>query len=74
MEGGHFAKKGYCYTLYMTFPEFSSSTTTNLNRTKHKVKKISFPTKFMLISNKIYVNVVIRLFGFGLGLEIQSKN
>ena len=74
VSGGHYKKKGYKYTLYMKLPEFRNDTTINMHKNKHNVKKISFPTKFMLVSNNIYVNIVIRILGFGLGLEIQSKN
>ena len=74
MEGGHFVKDGYSYKLYLTLPEFRSESTVNMHKNKHTVKKISFPTKFMLISNKIYVNIELRILGFGLGLEIQSKS
>jgi hypothetical protein len=74
IEGGHFQKKGYYYKLYLTLPEFKSSNTINMFKNKHRVTKISFPTCFLLTRNNIYVNIVIRVLGFGLGLEIQSKS
>ena len=74
MTGGNFKNKGYYYRIFLTFPEFNRSTTISINRRQNKTTKISFPTKFMLISNNNYCNIVIRLFGFGIGLEIQSKN
>jgi len=73
ISGGHYAKKGYCYNLYMTFPELSSSKTVNMMGNPHKSIKLSFPTKFMLTTNNIYFNIVLRVLGFGIGLEIQSK-
>lgn len=74
IEGGHFQKKGYYYKLYLTLPEFKNSCTINMFKNKHRVTKIDFPTHFLLTRNNIYANIVIRLLGFGLGLEIQSKN
>lgn len=73
IQGGHFAKKGYWYRIYMTFPSFNNRTTVAINGSEHKSTKISLPTKFMLTRNSIYTNIDIRVLGFGLGLEIQSK-
>lgn len=74
LSGGHYVKDGYCYKIYMTLPEFVNEKTVNLLKKEHKFTNISFPTKFCLTRNSIYCNIVIRVFGFGLGLEIQSKS
>jgi len=73
IEGGHYAKKGYWYRIYMTFPEFSNQKTQTIMRTEHRVTKISFPNSFCLTRNNHYCNIVLRVLGFGLGLEIQSR-
>lgn len=74
MEGGHFQKKGYCYVLYLTFPEYSSSRCKSLTGSDQTTKKLELNSGFLLTSNNIYSNILFRLFGFGIGLEIQSRS
>ncbi len=73
LTGGHYQKKGYYYRLYITFPDIGSHTITNIYGDKHKSSKVSFPTQIRLTTSNVYYNIVGILFGFGLGLEIQSK-
>jgi len=74
ISGGDYARDGYCYKIYLTLPEFSSAKTININKTEHKSTKVLFPSGFLFTRNNIYVNIVIMVLGFGLGLEIQSRN
>ena len=73
LKGGDYAKDGYSYNIGMYFPEYTNDVTINIMRNAHRSTKINFPTCFILTRNNIYCNIVIRLFGFGLGIEIQSK-
>lgn len=74
ISGGHYAKKGYYYKLYITFPSYESSKCKNILNKEHKVNKLSLQTGFCLTRNPNYVNLVFRLLGFGLGLEIHVKD
>jgi len=73
MEGGHFKDKGYWYKVLLLLPEISSEEVMTIHRKYLQVKKFSFPTGFFLTRNSIYVNIKVYLFGFGVGLEIQSR-
>jgi hypothetical protein len=73
ITGGHYVEKGHYYRLYMTFPEFSNSKTISMHKDVHKSTKINFVSCFLLTRSPIYFNIVLRLFGFGIGLEIQSR-
>jgi len=73
IKGGDYVKKGYYYSIYITFPEFINYTTININKTEHKSTKLTFPSGFYLTRNNTYCNILLCLFGFGLGFEIQSK-
>lgn len=73
MDGGHWEKKGYYYKLYLTLPKIECHTTVNMYNREHKHKKISLPTYILLTNNSIYVNIGFSLLGFGLGLEIQTR-
>ena len=73
ISGGHYAEKGHCYCLYMTFPEFSKSSAMDIDKNEQKTLKVSLPNCIVLTRSKIYFNIVVRLFGFGIGLKIQSK-
>ena len=73
MQGGHFAKKGYWYRIYMTFPEFKNEKTLSIMRTEHRSTKVNFPTGISLIRNSSYFNMASFILGFGIGLEIHSK-
>jgi len=74
LEGGHYAEKGYYYTLYVTLPSYSSNKVRSIAGSELVSKKLELPTGFLLTSNNIYTNIVIRLLGFGIGLEIQSRS
>ena len=73
ISGGHYAQKGYWYSLYLTFPEFHKRTTINFLRKEHKDFGIYFPTHLTIRSSNIYFNGCLRVLGFGFGLEIHSK-
>jgi len=66
--------RGYAYTFYFTLPTFVNKKVTHFVAGEQKIRNIEFPTKIMLISNKIYCNMSISVLGFGLGLEIQSRS
>ena len=74
ISGGDYKNRGYCYRLYITLPEMGRSKTINMYGSEHKHYKFSLPTKIELTINSIYYNIVFRVLGFGLGLEIQSKS
>lgn len=73
IQGGHYKKEGYWYRLYLNLPEIIKTEVTNLKGRKSRLFSLSFPVNFMLTSNKNYVNINFSVLGFGLGLEIQSK-
>jgi hypothetical protein len=74
LQGGHYRKKGYYYTLYITLPKFLRSRCRSISGSEMTTKKLELPTGFLLTSNNVYSNIVISLFGFGIGLEIHSKS
>lgn len=74
LEGGNYTKKGYYYSIYITLPRYESDKTVNMFKSEHISKKLTLNTGFSLTSNNIYSNIKLELFGFGLGLEIQSKS
>jgi len=74
LEGGHWQKKGYNYTLFLTLPEYKNNSCQSIVGSPQVSKKLSFDTGFSLTSNNIYFNIVTKLLGFGLGLEIHSKS
>lgn len=73
IKGGDYVKDGYAYSVSIYFPEFINALTINMMRNPHRLTSVSFPTYFILTRNNIYCSIIIRLFGLGLGLEIQSK-
>lgn len=74
ITGGHFQEKGYYYRLYFVLPEFGKSSCTSITGSSQKTIKMSFPSKFLLTYGSLYNNIVLTIFGFGMGLEIQSKS
>lgn len=74
LEGGHWEKKGYNYTLFLTVPTYRSSKVRSITGSDQVSKKLEANSGFFLTSNNIYCNIVIKLFGFGLGLEINSRS
>lgn len=73
MEGGHFKKEGYWYSISCYVPEFSRKKTITLHKDTYKTVRISFPTILELTTKDIYVSIKLVLFGFGISLEIQSE-
>lgn len=73
MEGGHWKEKGYWYRMYFSHPTIKCSKTVNIYNREHIVKKFEANTSFYLINNSSYCNIGISIFGFGLGLEIHSR-
>ncbi len=73
ITGGHFKKKGYRYRLYFVLPEFKRNTCESIVGSPQKSIKVSFPSVFLLTQNNLYSNITLTVFGFGMGLEIQSK-
>ncbi len=71
LDGG---SKDSFYKFYLTTPSIVWSGVSHLKYGNLKIKKICLPIKFMLTSNKCYCNIEISILGFGLGLEIYSKN
>jgi len=74
LEGGHWEKKGYNYTLFLTLPSYTSNKVRSIAGSELVSKKLEANTGFFLTSNNIYFNIVIKLLGFGMGLEIHSKS
>ena len=74
LQGGHWEKKGYTYLLFLTLPSFSSSTVRSITGSYQKVEKLEFNSGFFLTSDNKYCNILIKLFGFGLGLELNSRS
>lgn len=74
IEGGNFKKLGYYYKIYLTHPTYTSDSTVNMFKSKHMSKKLDLPSGFLLTRNNIYCNIRVYLFGFGIGVEIQSKS
>ena len=74
IEGGHWDKKGYYYSFYLTLPEISNVETVDIKGSTFKSKEISFATKIYLRRSDNYVNIGIRILGFGLGLEINIRS
>lgn len=73
MEGGHFAEKGYYYKLYFNHPIVKCYKTVNMQNREHIVRKFEATSGFLLTRNPSYVNIRVTFLGFGLGLEIQSR-
>jgi hypothetical protein len=73
ITGGNYIEKGYYYKFYLVLPFYKTYTCKNLLNKEHKVSKLSLETGFSLTSNPNYVNFLIILVGFGLGLEINIR-
>lgn len=73
LQGGHFQKKGYNYALYLTFPSYSSTMCKSITGSDQVTKKLEMSSGFLLTTNNLYSNILFRLFGFGIGLEIHSR-
>jgi hypothetical protein len=71
--GGNFKEKGYYYKFYFILPEFKKSRCRNITGGTHDSFKLSLPTKIVLTHNQLYSNILFSIFGFGIGLEIQSR-
>jgi len=74
IQGGNFKDLGYYYAIYVTRPTYESYNTVNMFKSEHISKKLLMPTGFELTRNNIYCNIKVSLFGFGFGIEIQSKS
>jgi len=74
LEGGHWEKKGYNYTLFLTLPSYSSNKVRSIAGSELVSKKLEANSGFFLTTNNIYCNIVIKLLGFGVGLEIHSRS
>ena len=74
LEGGHFQKKGYLYSLYLTFPSYCSNSCKSITGSDQVTKKLELNSGFLLTSNNVYSNILFRVFGFGIGLEIHSRS
>jgi len=74
VQGGHWVKKGYQYSLFFVLPEISSDTTVNIVGKEHVEKKLLLPTGFRLTRNSLYVKIEGMVLGFGLGLEINIRS
>jgi hypothetical protein len=74
LEGGHWEKKGYNYTLFLTLPSYSSARARSITGSELVSKKFEANSGFFLTSNNNYCNIVIKLLGFGMGLEIHNRS
>ena len=73
VEGGHWEKKGYNYTLFLTLPSYSSNKVRSIAGSELVSKRLEANTGFIIVSNSIYCNISIMVLGFGIGLEIHSR-
>lgn len=75
LVGGNFKEKGYYYTIGAFVPKFMYKNRVNfINGGKSNTTIIEFPTSFQLTTNNFYFNISIRVFGFGIGLEIHTRS
>ena len=73
ITGGDWKDNGNFYKLYVALPEVVWKEVHHIRFGKQQVKKICFPTRFVLTGNKFYCNVEISVLGIGLGLEIHNR-
>jgi hypothetical protein len=75
IDGGNIRKKGYYYQIGVFLPTFMlKSETRSIHGGKYRTTVFDFPTTFHLTSNNNYCSIYIRVFGFGMGLEIQTRS